>query len=166
MEKELYGRAKTKIYMERILDVLRQAERPLYIAEVQRRAGIKDWHAARGIVYRLVSKGLVKAMDTERETLFQIAEPKESTVSYWAPPIPEIATLLEKPKLEVTLKHGSLQFTYGDRKLKTKPVDWTQLLHKYTLEAVAKAFEKELLAEGFPLKQGELLPEMKKALRK
>jgi len=48
----------------------------------------------------------------------------------------------------------------------TKPTDWTELLRKYTLESVAKAFEKELLAEGFPIKQGELLPEMKKILRK
>ena len=41
MEKEPYGRAKTPILREKILEVLRKAERPLYIAEIQRRAGIK-----------------------------------------------------------------------------------------------------------------------------
>jgi len=110
---------------------------------------------------------MVKAIETRRETLFQIAEPSLST---WTSPMPEITSLLEKPELEVTMKgrleHGSLQFRYGDKKLNTKPTDWTKLLGKYTLEAVAKAFEKELLAEGFPIKQGEMKAEMKKVLRK
>jgi len=79
--------------------------------------------------------------------------------------IPELESLIVKPKLEVTLKHRSLIFKYGDKKLETKPTDWNEL-RKYTLEAVAKAFEKELMAEGFPIKQDELLPEMKKVLRK
>ena len=59
-----------------------------------------------------------------------------------------------------------LLFKYKDRELDTKPTDWTVLLRKYTLEAVARAFEKELIAEGLPIKQRELLPEMKKVLRK
>ena len=114
MEKELKTRAKTPIYRERILDVLRKADRPLYIAEIQRLAGIKDWHSARGILYRLNSEGLVKAIQTKRELLFQIAEPKASVTplaSWFTPPIPEIARLLEKPepKVEVKLAKGTLR---------------------------------------------------------
>ena len=167
MSEELKGRAKTPIYEQKVLEALRNAKRPLYINEVQRLAGIKQWHSARTILYKLLVKGLVKAEETKRETFFSIAEPKaEPSVSTWTSPIPEIASLLVKPKLEVTLKHRSLTFKYGDRKLETKPTDWTELLRKYTLEAVAKAFEKELVAEGFPIKQGELLPEMRKVLGK
>jgi len=149
------------------LEVLREAERPLYIAEIQRRAGIKGWHSARGILHKLVGEGLVKAMETEREALFQIA--KESTVSYWAPPMPEIARLLEKPEPKVKvklLKHGALLFEKGDKKYETNPADWLELTKKYTLESIVQSLEKGLQERGFPIKQGELLPEMKKVLRK
>jgi len=73
MEKEPKTRAKTPIYRERVLRVLRNANRPLYISEIQRLADIKDWHSARGIVYRLMSQNLAKAIETKRELLFTIA---------------------------------------------------------------------------------------------
>jgi len=159
MSTELKGRAKTPIFEEKVLEALRTAKRPLYISEVKRLAGIKQWHSARTILYKLVAKGLVNAEETGRETFFSIAEP-----------MPEVSDLIARPALEVTLKgalkQGTLLFKYKDKELETKPTDWTELLRKYTLEAVAKAFEKELVAEGFPIKQGELLPEMKKVLRK
>ena len=76
MSKELKGRAKTPIYEQKVLEVLRNAKRPLYINEVQRLAGIKQWHSARTILYKLLVKGLVKAEETKRETFFSIAEPR------------------------------------------------------------------------------------------
>jgi predicted transcriptional regulator len=166
LEKEPYGRAKTPIYKKRILEVLRKAERPLYVAEIQRRAEIKDWNSAKNIVYRLVSEGLVKAMDTERETVFTIAEPKD--VSYWSP-IPEIARLFEKPEPKVKvklLKDGALLFEKGDKKYETNPANWSELTKKYTLESIVQGLEKGLQERGFPVKQGELLPEMKRVLKK
>ena len=151
---------------QKVLEALRNAQRPLYVTEVQRLVGIKQWHSARTILYKLVVKGLVKAEETDRETFFSIAEPtSKPELRPFVATIPELESLIVKPKLEVTLKHRSLIFKYGDKKLETKPTDWNEL-RKYTLEAVAKAFEKELMAEGFPIKQDELLPEMKKVLRK
>jgi len=167
LEKEPHGRARTPIYKKRILEALRKAERPLYVAEMQRRAEIKDWNSAKNIVYRLVSEGLVRAMDTERETLFVIAEPKAE--SFWAPPMPEIARLLEKPEPKVKvklLKHGALLFEKGDKKYETNPADRTELTKKYPLESIVQGLEKGLRERGFPVRQGELLPEMKRVLKK
>jgi len=159
MSAEPKGRAKTPILEQRGLEALRNAKRPLYISEVKRLTGISQWHSVRTILYKLVSKGLVTAEETGRETFFSIAEP-----------MPEVSELIARPKLEVTLKgnltDGVLLFKYKDKELDTKPTDLTELLRKYTLESVTGAFEKELVDEGFPIKQGELLPEMKKVLKK
>jgi len=54
----------------------------------------------------LPSEGLVKAIDTERETLFEIAEPELCPFVIK----PELESLMVKPKLQVTLKHRSLVF--------------------------------------------------------
>lgn len=83
--------------------------------------------------------------------------------------MPEVSDLIARPRLEVTLKgkltDGVLLLKYKDKEPYTKPTDWTELLRKCTLESLVGAFEKELVAEGFPIKQGQLLPEMKKVLR-
>jgi len=172
MEKELKTRAKTPIYRERILDVLRKADRPLYIAEIQRLPDIKDWHSARGILYRLNSEGLVRAIQTKRELLFQMAEPSVGALHPFVATMPEIAELLEKPepKVKVRLmgkpKHGALLLEKGDNKYETNPADWVKLTEKYPLESIVENLEKGLRERGFPIKQGELLPEMKKVLKK
>ena len=143
MSRELKGRAKTPTLEQRVLEVLRNAQRPLYVTEVQRLAGIKQWHSARTILYKLVVKGLVKAEETDRETFFSIAEPESKPeLRPFVATIPELESLIVKPKLEVTLKHRSLVFKYGDRKLETKPTDWTELIRKYTLESVVKALKR------------------------
>ena len=118
----------------------------------------------------------MKAIETKRETLFQIAEPKASVTplaSWFTPPIPEIARLLEKPepKVEVklakgTLRNGTLLFEKGDKKYETNSANWIELIKKYPLESIVNNLEKGLRERGFPVRQGELLPEMKKVLRK
>jgi len=147
--------------MQKVLDVLRKAERPLYIAEVQRLAGIKGWKSARGILLKLVSQNLVRAIETERETVFAMAEPS----------ISEIESLFEKSKVEValktgTLKHGTLVFKCGNKELETNPTDWIELTGKYNFDLLVRTFKTKLQKRGFPIKQGELLPEMKKVLKK
>jgi len=64
---------------QKVLEVLRNAQRPPYVTEVQRLAGIKQWHSARTILYKLVVKGLAKAEETDRETFFSIAELESKT---------------------------------------------------------------------------------------
>jgi len=103
MSRELKGRAKTPMLEQKVLEVLRNAQRPLYVTEVQRLAGIKQWHSPRTIPYKLVVKGLVKAEETDRETFFSIAEPesKPELRPFFAT-IPEISKLFPEP----TLKQG------------------------------------------------------------
>jgi len=57
-------------------------------------------------------------------------------------------------------------FEKGKERLETNPTNWIELAKKYKLEDLVTAFEKELRERGFPIRQGELLPEMKKVLRR
>jgi len=62
---------------EKVLSVLRNAERPLTITEVRKGAGLGSWIRTKSVLMELVVSGKVEVFKTGRLLLFRISQLKE-----------------------------------------------------------------------------------------